>query len=210
VRNPMQKHLGKAVWQRPCSDNPIYERNTMTKDEALALALEALEKHGAVPLDWACAECRPNSDMLKIGFQCRYHAAITAIKQAITLEDGKPATLEASAFTRENGKQAPEPVKAIHQVYLGDGWIDMRADEMWAYTPEQGWESKCVRTVYTQPAPKQAQEAPQFLANGSRFKLSNCGPNACGYVSFPKELSGRWVALVAADDDCHLKPKNQG
>jgi len=54
----------------------------MTKDEALALALEALEKHGTVPLDWACEDCRPNSDMLKAGFQCRYHAAITAIKQA--------------------------------------------------------------------------------------------------------------------------------
>jgi len=40
--------------------------------------LEALKKHGTPPGDWACKECRPNSDMLKAGFLCSYHAAIAA------------------------------------------------------------------------------------------------------------------------------------
>lgn len=47
-------------------------------------------------------------------------------------------------------------------------------------------------------------EPVQFLANGARFKLVNCGPNASGFVGFPKALAGRWVALVAAENDCHL------
>ena len=51
----------------------------------------------------------------------------------------------------------------------------------------------------------QAQEPVKFLVNGARFKLANCGPSSSGFVGFPKELAGRWVALVAADDDCHLK-----
>ena len=58
----------------------------MTKDEALDLALEALEKHGVAPKDWACKECVPFSDILKEGFQCRSHEAITAIKQARALD----------------------------------------------------------------------------------------------------------------------------
>jgi hypothetical protein len=56
---------------------------THTKDEALKLALDALEKHGEAPKDWACKECVPFSDILKDGFQCKYHEAMTAIKKAL-------------------------------------------------------------------------------------------------------------------------------
>ena len=63
--------------------------------------------------------------------------------------------------------------------------------------------------------PAQQQEPVTFLANGTRFKLSffeneadGCG-NASTYVTcfeaFKKELDGRWVALVSAEDDCHRK-----
>ena len=38
----------------------------------------------------------------------------------------------------------------------------------------------------------------EFLAGGARYKIS--GGSIRG---LPRELDGRWVALVAADDDCH-------
>jgi hypothetical protein len=61
----------------------------MNHIEALKMALEALEKHGVAPKDWACKECAPFSDMLKDGFQCKYHAAIAAIKQALAALEQK-------------------------------------------------------------------------------------------------------------------------
>ena len=54
--------------------------------EALQTVLEALEKHGVAPKDWACKECVPFSDILKDGFQCKYHEAITACQQALTAQ----------------------------------------------------------------------------------------------------------------------------
>ncbi len=53
-----------------------------------------------------------------------------------------------------------------------------------------------------QPAP--VQEPVKFLANGTRFKTSVFPYGVC-INGLPKELSGRWVALVAAEDDCHLR-----
>ena len=78
----------------------------MKKDEALALALEALEKHGVAPKDWACKESVPFSDILKDGFQCKYHEAITAIKQARSAPVQKPYRP-----LQDNGSQ-----------YFGDSW----------------------------------------------------------------------------------------
>jgi len=53
----------------------------------------------------------------------------------------------------------------------------------------------------------QAQgEAVVFLCDGTRFKVrQNEGDEAGRIYGLPSELNGRWVALVAADDDCHLK-----
>ena len=55
-----------------------------------------------------------------------------------------------------------------------------------------------------QPAP--VQEPVAFLANGTRFKISYDSRQSGGQIhGIPPELGGRWVAFVAADDDCHLK-----
>lgn len=59
---------------------------------------------------------------------------------------------ETSASMSVMGLSKPQAQgKAIHQVYMGDGWKDKPASEMWMYTPEKGWESKYVRTVYAHP-----------------------------------------------------------
>lgn len=42
-----------------------------------------------------------------------------------------------------------------------------------------------------------------FLLNGTRFKLCR-HQNGMTRIPIPPELHGRWVALVAADDDRHL------
>jgi len=53
------------------------------------------------------------------------------------------------------------------------------------------------------PAALPVGELP-YLANGTRFKIVSDNPYDCKLYGLPKALSGRWVALVAADDDCHL------
>jgi hypothetical protein len=45
-----------------------------------------------------------------------------------------------------------------------------------------------------------------FLADGTRFKISYDSRQSGGQIhGIPPELGGRWVAFVAAEDDCHLK-----
>lgn len=43
-----------------------------------------------------------------------------------------------------------------------------------------------------------------YLDNGTRFKVTLTDSD-CYIKSLPRELGGRWVALVAAEDDCHIK-----
>jgi hypothetical protein len=50
-----------------------------------------------------------------------------------------------------------------------------------------------------------SQEPVAFLANAMRFKLSFDSEGKVNCFWNQKELGGRWVALVAAEDDCHLK-----
>lgn len=64
----------------------------------------------------------------------------------------------------------------------------------------------CWTHLDEQPA---QQEPVAFLANGTRFKMSffenedGPGTHVTCFEAFEKELDGRWVALVAAEDDCH-------
>lgn len=49
-----------------------------------------------------------------------------------------------------------------------------------------------------------AGEPVAYLCNGTRFKVAVHELAGTGVYGLPLELNGRWVALVAADDDCHL------
>ena len=49
-----------------------------------------------------------------------------------------------------------------------------------------------------------AQPASQYLCNATRFKVAVRNGEAM-LPCLPDELGGRWVALVAAEDDCHLR-----
>ena len=63
--------------------------------------------------------------------------------------------------------------------------------------------------------PEQAEPV-KFLANATRFKMAffqnedgegnqTAGTHVTCFGAFEDELDGRWVALVPAEDDCHLK-----
>lgn len=59
--------------------------------------------------------------------------------------------------------------------------------------------------LYTKPQEQAGGEAVKFLANGTRYKVSMLHGGDGSIMGLPAELCGRWVALVAADDDCHLQ-----
>ena len=71
------------------------------------------------------------------------------------------------------------------------------------FVPYRGQAPENATPLYTSPP---AQEPVAFLANGTRFKISYDSRQSGGQIhGIPPELGGRWVAFVAADDDCHLK-----
>lgn len=52
---------------------------------------------------------------------------------------------------------------------------------------------------------QQNEFRPDFLLNGTRFKLNfSTRGNVDVFHNYARELQGRWVALVPAEDDCHL------
>jgi len=54
---------------------------------------------------------------------------------------------------------------------------------------------------------QQNAHRPAFLLNGTRFKLNfSSRGNVDVFHNYAAELQGRWVALVPAEDDCHLTP----
>ena len=66
-----------------------------------------------------------------------------------------------------------------------------------------GYDQGFVDGVEAQLVEPVKQEPVAYLANGTRFKVT-LTDNDCYIKSLPKELGGRWVALIAAEDDCHL------
>jgi hypothetical protein len=63
---------------------------------------------------------------------------------------------------------------------------------------------EAVKAIKQAIAELESQEPVAFLANGTRFKLSMDDEGKVNCFWNQKELDGRWVALVAAEDDCHL------
>lgn len=58
---------------------------------------------------------------------------------------------------------------------------------------------------------QQNAHRPDFLLNGTRFKLNfSTRGNVDVFHNYASELQGRWVALVPAEDDCHLAPAASG
>jgi hypothetical protein len=66
-------------------------------------------------------------------------------------------------------------------------------------------EGEFTRPLYAHPAVETEAKPHPYLLNGTRFKLSF---NRSGYTgslsNYVSILQGRWVALVAAEDDVHM------
>ena len=141
-----------------------------TKDEALKLALEALEESvDLVREDYENAKKLygkyPSRQARLLGMEdglLKHENAIAAIKQALAAPVQEPVRLQC--------------------VHCG--------------------------TVYADGVPPAlpAQKPMVFLSNGTRFKISYDNRQSGGKIhGIPPELGGRWVAFVAAEDDCHMK-----
>jgi hypothetical protein len=103
----------------------------------LEQVLEALERHGVAPKDWACKECVPFSDILKDGFQCKYHKAITVAKQALAQPVQEPV---ADAWMHKDGRLTDAKAKTAHAENF------------------HGWRPMAFITSTTQPAQPAVQE----------------------------------------------------
>ena len=118
---------------------------------------------------------------------------------ALTTRDVRLHELAAEALRAELAKPAQPTAKSVYEaIEHGDdqhrAWLRDALTAIWAGQP----------VPELQPPAQPAQEPVQFLANGTRFKTSEFPYGVC-INGLPKELSGRWVALVAAEDNCHLK-----
>ena len=114
--------------------------------------------------------------------------AITALREALAEQPAQqePAGWRPATFHRDN-------------LTFNPGLPDEQTVKFWKL---QGVE---IEYCYTTPQPAQ-QEPVAFLANGTRFKISYDSRQSGGQIhGIPPELGGRWVAFVAAEDDCHLK-----
>lgn len=94
----------------------------------------------------------------------------------------------------------------------GKGWPTAESDE---FTRLRDKDIPELRAALLAADDRAGGEAVKFLCNGTRFKMAffDDGDDEdyggtihvkC-FNNFEKELDGRWVALVAAEDDCHLK-----
>lgn len=91
-----------------------------------------------------------------------------------------------------------------------------RTGEYVANDTKAAWEAWQARAALATQPPAVQGEPVAFLANGTRFKMAfhdnaddlgnlTGGTHVTCFSNFAKELDGRWVALVAAEDDQHLR-----
>jgi hypothetical protein len=94
-----------------------------------------------------------------------------------------------------------------------DEMVQAATDEYDEWAVDNKGTTECIRAMLVKAlkaTPPAAQPAPvqpvAFLANGTRFKINYDSRQSGGQIhGIPPELGGRWVAFVAADDNCHLK-----
>jgi hypothetical protein len=87
-----------------------------------------------------------------------------------------------------------------------------------AALPEYHWDDHAVRDAIAaieaelakpQAEPDIGDTLDKFLCNGTRIKLNfNKAGNMTSLQNMAHDLQGRWVALVPAENDCHLKPRS--
>ncbi len=139
------------------------------------------------------------------------------VAESILIRCGTPREVSCAKEKVESARAAL--LAHIQRGAVPDGWQVVPKEptpEMISYTKSVehcGSREPHTSNIYramlaAAPAPDHCRDAAEmapapsaFLARGARYKISN------GTVrGLPRDLDGRWVALVAADDDCHLAP----
>jgi hypothetical protein len=101
-------------------------------------------------------------------------------------------------------------------IFIDEATVKLALEVLKIIKSSHDWteESNAAIKALEEALAKQEQGEPvAFLANGVRFKLNfDSKGRVSSLWNYLSELDGRWVALVAAEDDCHLKltaPKSQ-
>lgn len=124
-------------------------------------------------------------------------------------------------FAEPASKQCVSPLATRPVLYTDTimGGRQAMRDDLWAVTTEElnylhntikhakiieGIQAATIERLRGQ----QDQQRPDFLLNGTRFKLNfSTRGNVDVFHNYARELQGRWVALVPAEDDMHLSAK---
>lgn len=178
-----------------------------TKDEALRQALEA------------CEAIVRYQEMIDNDEEVKSFA--TYAKAVESAEDAIPAIREALVHVASTKPYAPLMAETIAGAifdFLGfltsrDARLALsRSDEcspaIFALEEWAALRGLCLNEAnvknWQEALAQPEQEPVKFLADGTRFKVANVD-STCGIFGLPTELTGRWVALVAADNDSHLQ-----
>ena len=186
----------------------------MTKDEAMRLALDALEN---APIEY---DFHGNPMDAEFGEQRK--TAIAALHQALAQPEQKPvAWLDSDGFPwSEEGIKSrsfndvytplythpmPEPA-APEPVAIGE-YLGAKKDDCGEREECVTWKPIEAGTpLYTTPPSLQSAQPVDYLCDGARFKLSFDEKGKTHMLSgFKAELQGQWVALVDATDNRHMK-----
>jgi hypothetical protein len=162
------------------------ERNTYGGDDvatlitALRTAIEQAEKQEPVAIDPLPRAC----NLAGVDYQ-------TYLKIKAYMPVTPAAPVQERTTTENNGGKTGWPPGLLQD-------DNSRLSKWFASKPDAR------QKVRDAAAP--VQEPVKFLANGTRFKISYDSRQSGGQIhGIPPELGGRWVAFVAAEDDCHLK-----
>tara|TARA_R110000868_G_scaffold54575_1_gene170495 strand:- start:8549 stop:9046 length:498 start_codon:yes stop_codon:yes gene_type:complete len=119
----------------------------------------------------------------------------------VTAKDFANAAIQAYRDSLVAGVVLPEPVGCGFVTKWTSG--DTPATYKEGYAQVVGVDTYTADQLRQAIADDRAKQVPQYLCNGMRFKVANRNGEAM-LPCLPDELAGRWVALVAAEDDCHL------
>lgn len=172
---------------------------TTLQESAMHLALAALTSTDALPYeDWMRASGHPAIKALNAALAQQREQQPVCHGCGIPAGDVHMSTCKSGKWpSRVSNGDTAAPAPVEQRCTYCDGTGDV-------HSIDGEWRGTC--PCAAAPAPQPAQEPVKFLVNGTRFKLSfDTRGRVSSLWNFMDELDGRWVALVAAEDDCHLQ-----
>ncbi len=149
---------GTKLYTKPEAQRESGEREALA---GLFKMIREQSKHTnwAVPADWACIECRPTSDILKLGFQCAFHRAkalLTTPTVEPTESQGSDGWKERVRWLEKDNVRLKEQLGDDVWYWQGDGEDDLESLTCpVVITPDQ------LRSLLTPPQPDRVEREHQ-------------------------------------------------